>query len=111
CENRFLGLSFFRRVRDFQEQITAANFEGGNVESLRGLFAPMPDRVKYTDARPAQSLTPPNAPVVLVRRRKSDRTRLDLRATLLLKPFHAIQLHEFTSEDVAQSRQVENVES
>ncbi len=74
------------------------------------LLPPMPDRVEHAEPGAAQPLAATDAPVVLRRGREAGRAGLDLGAALLLKPVEPVELLQLAGQEIAQLRQVPDVE-
>src|SRR6185295_12339773 len=71
---------------------------------------PMPDGMEHALARTAQALAAADAPVVFGGRGKPLEAGRNLRRALLLEPLDAAEPFQFALQDVAQRRQVPDIE-
>src|ERR1019366_1127742 len=109
-EERRLGFAVLGGLGKLDQKGVAADLERRRVEALGLRLAPMPDSVEHAEAGAAEAFAAADTPVVVGGGRKAGGAGLDLRAALLLEPGDTVKLGELAEENVAQRRQMPDVE-
>lgn len=109
-KNRGLGIALLGGFGYLEDEGVAADFEGRGVDALSLIFAPVPDGVEDAEAGAAETFAAADAPIGLGGGRETGGAGVDLGAALLLKPIEAAEFLEVAFEDVAERREVPDVE-
>ena len=109
-EDGGLGVALFGGFGDLEDEGVAADFEGGRVEALSLLLAPMPDGVEDAEAGATEAFAAADAPIDVGRGGEAGGAGLDLGAALLFEPVEAAGFSEIALEDIAEGGEVPDVE-
>lgn len=104
------GIALLGSFGDLEDEGVAADFERRGVDVPGLVFAPMPDGVEDTEAGAAEAFAAADAPIGIGGGRETGGAGLDLRTALLLEPIETAEFLEVAFEDVAEGREVPDIE-